>query len=70
MRHSLRRSHRAFWNQITVAWLATFLIGAMTYSAAQAAPVPDFTLQLLDGTTTSLKANRGKPLLVNFFHSK
>ncbi|MGH7409600.1 MAG: TlpA family protein disulfide reductase [Candidatus Methylomirabilis sp.] len=70
MRRSLRQPHAAFWIQITVAWLATFLIGAITYSAAQAAPVPDFTLHLLDGKTTSLKANRGKPLLVNFFHSK
>ena len=39
-------------------------------SAAQAAPVPDFTLQLLDGKSISLKDYRGKPVLVNFFHSK
>jgi len=32
--------------------------------------VPDFSLQLLDGKSISLKDYRGKPVLVNFFHSK
>ncbi len=31
--------------------------------------VPDFTLQLLDGKNTSLQDYRGKPVLLNFFHS-
>jgi len=37
---------------------------------AAPAPVPDFSLSLLDGGTTSLAAHRGKPVLMNFFHSK
>ncbi|MDE2180228.1 MAG: redoxin domain-containing protein [candidate division NC10 bacterium] len=48
-----------------------FLIGTLlTAQAAHAAPVPDFTLQLLDGKSIALKDFRGKPVLINFFHSK
>jgi peroxiredoxin len=55
---------------IAVAWLAFSLIGALDSQAAPPAPVPNFTLELLDGKTTSLQDHRGKPVLVNFFHSK
>ena len=70
MKQPLRRPPTTRREQIAIAGLSVLLFCAVTLRAAQAAPVPDFTLQLLDGNTTSLKANRGKPILVNFFHSK
>lgn len=49
----------------------TFLIGTLLIvRAVQAAPVPDFTLPLLDGKSITLKDYHGKPVLINFFHSK
>jgi peroxiredoxin len=46
------------------------LIGTLLVArAAHAAPVPDFTLPLLDGKSIALKDFRGKPVLINFFHS-
>lgn len=49
----------------------TFLIGTLLVAqAAHAAPVPDFTLTLLDGKSVALKDFRGKPVLINYFHSK
>lgn len=49
----------------------TLLIGTLLVAqAAHAAPVPDFTLPLLDGKSITLKDFRGKPVLINFFHSK
>lgn len=32
-------------------------------------PAPDFTLRLLDGKRVTLSGFRGKPVLVNFWHS-
>jgi len=59
------------WTWNPIASFAALLIGALALQAAHAAsPVPDFTLQLLDGKTTTLTVYRGKPVLVNFFHSK
>lgn len=52
---------------VFAAFLASTLLVAQ---AAHAAPVPDFTLQLLDGKSIALKDFRGKPVLINFFHSK
>ena len=50
---------------------AALLIGTLLAAqAAHAAPVPDFTLPLLDGKSIALKDFRGKPVLINFFHSK
>lgn len=47
------------------------LIGTLLVAqAVHAAPVPDFTLPLLDGKSVALKDFRGKPVLINFFHSK
>jgi peroxiredoxin len=45
-------------------------VAAISHPAVQAATVPDFTLPLLDGKTASLQDYRGKPVLLNFFHSK
>ena len=70
MKQPLRRPPTARRAQIAIAGLFVLLIGAVTLRAAQAATVPDFSLQLLDGKSISLKDYRGKPVLVNFFHSK
>lgn len=70
MKQALRRLPTARREQIAIAGLFVLLIGAVTPRAAQAAPVPEFSLQLLDGKSISLKDYRGKPILVNFFHSK
>ncbi|MDE2060111.1 MAG: redoxin domain-containing protein [candidate division NC10 bacterium] len=60
MSHHLRR-----------AMFTTLLIGTLLIAqAAHATPVPDFTLSLLDGKSIALKDFRGKPVLINFFHSK
>ena len=53
-----------------IVWCLAFLIGALAFQAAEASPVPDFKLQLLDGKATSLQEHRGRPVLVNLFHSK
>jgi len=70
MKQALRRLPTARREQIAIAGLFVLLFSAVTLRAAQAAPVPDFSLQLLDGKSISLKDYRGKPVLVNFFHSK
>ena len=66
-----RRPPATRWMRtVMLLWLLVFFNGTLTRPQAQAAPVPDFTLQLLDGNTTSLQDHRGKPVLINFFHSK
>ena len=70
MKQPLRRPPTAQREQIAIAGLFMLLFCAVTPRAAQAATVPDFSLQLLDGKSISLKDYRGKPILVNFFHSK
>lgn len=58
-------------NPLRRAMFTALLIGTLlAVKAAQAAPVPDFTLSLLDGKSVALKDFRGKPVLINFFHSK
>ena len=58
-------------NPLRKAMFTAILIGTLLVAqAAHAAPVPDFTLPLLDGKSITLKDFRGKPVLVNFFHSK
>ncbi len=58
-------------NPLRQAMYTALLIGTLLAAqAAQAAPVPDFTLPLLDGKSIALKDYRGKPVLINFFHSK
>jgi len=70
MRHPLTRPPATWRELIATASLIVLLFGAATLREAQAAPVPEFTLQLSDGNSISLKDYRGKPVLVNFFHSK
>jgi cytochrome oxidase Cu insertion factor (SCO1/SenC/PrrC family) len=58
-------------NPLRRVMFAALMIGTLLVAqAAHAAPVPDFTLQLLDGKFIALKDYRGKPVLINFFHSK
>ena len=70
MKQALRRLPTARREQIAIAGLFMLLFCAVTPRAAQAATVPDFSLRLFDGKSISLKDYRGKPILVNFFHSK
>ncbi len=70
MANPLTQPPEARWSQITTAWLAAFLIGALTPPRVQAAPVPDFTLQLLDGKSITLQDYRGKSVLINFWYSR
>jgi cytochrome oxidase Cu insertion factor (SCO1/SenC/PrrC family) len=70
MDHPVRQPAVTRW--ATIATASALLLAAAAFGAAKAAsgPVPNFTLDLFDGTRTSLEAHRGKPVLVNFFHSK
>jgi cytochrome oxidase Cu insertion factor (SCO1/SenC/PrrC family) len=44
--------------------------GASASSAALiGSPAPDFKLQLLDGKAVTLSSLKGKPVVVNFWHS-
>lgn len=71
MKLALRRPPTLRRKQIAIAGLfAALLFGAVNLRGVQAAPVPDFSLRLFDGKSISLKDYRGKPILVNFFHSK
>jgi peroxiredoxin len=45
------------------------LVGIAGAAAKVGEPAPEFKLSLLDGRTVSLKGFRGKPILVNFWHS-
>jgi cytochrome oxidase Cu insertion factor (SCO1/SenC/PrrC family) len=69
MRKCLRQPQEASRTRKVIACFAALLIGASAFQAVHAVPVPDFTLQLLNGKTTSLQKHRGTPVLINFFHS-
>ncbi len=38
-------------------------------AARVGSPAPDFTLRLMNGQTVTLSSLKGKPVLVNFWHS-
>ncbi len=58
-------------NLLRTTMFTALMIGTLLIAqAVHATPVPDFTLPLLDGKSIALKDFRGKPVLINFFHSK
>ena len=58
-------------NLLRRTMFTALMIGTLLAAqAAHAAPIPDFVLPLLDGKSIALKDYRGKPVLINFFHSK
>jgi len=70
MRHPLKRPPVVRGPRNGLSWAAALLIGALAFQVAEAGPVPDFTLRLLNGKTASLRAYWGKPVLITFFHSQ
>jgi hypothetical protein len=60
-----------------VGGLALVIGGLVTYliiqgpgeTARTGKPAPDFTLRLLSGDSVTLASLRGRPVLVNFWHS-
>ncbi len=70
-----RRSAWTFWALAGAALIA--VAGAVGYFAFWSQPevarvgqpAPDFTLQLLNGESVRLSSLRGRPVLVNFWHS-
>lgn len=61
-------------NRRQFLWMtgAGLVFGLARESAAVPSPgqaAPDFTLTLLDGKVVTLKDFRGKPVLLNFWHS-
>jgi hypothetical protein len=68
-------SHWITW--AVVGGLALVIGGLVTYlmmqgpgeTARTGKPAPDFTLRLLNGDSVTLASFRGRPVLVNFWHS-
>ena len=55
---------------LVIGGLATYLMMQGPGETARTGrPAPDFTLRLLDGNSVSLSSLRGRPVLVNFWHS-
>jgi zinc transporter ZupT len=73
-----KRRSRSAWITWAVLGGLVLVIGGfvaylMTQGSAQMArtgsPAPDFTLRLLNGQSVTLSGLRGRPVLVNFWHS-
>jgi len=68
-----------FMNPCRVRWwlllcaVSIFVGGHLASGANSTArigsPAPDFTLRLLDGKSITLSSLKGKPVVVNFWHS-
>jgi cytochrome oxidase Cu insertion factor (SCO1/SenC/PrrC family) len=55
---------------LVIGGLATYLImQGPAETARTGKPAPDFTLRLLNGDSVTLAGLRGRPVLVNFWHS-
>ncbi|MBP1774444.1 MAG: AhpC/TSA family [candidate division NC10 bacterium] len=74
----VKRRSRSAWITWAVLGGLVLVIGGfvaylMTQGPAQMArtgnPAPDFTLRLLNGQSVTLSSLRGRPVLVNFWHS-
>ncbi len=64
------------WVLVSAALIATvaYLAGGGAASGAGGiarigSPAPDFTLRLFNGQSVTLSSLKGKPVLVNFWHS-
>jgi cytochrome c biogenesis protein CcmG/thiol:disulfide interchange protein DsbE len=73
-----KRRARSTWITWAVLGGLVLVIGGfvaylMTQGSAQTArrgsPAPDFTLRLLNGHSVTLSSLRGRPVLMNFWHS-
>jgi len=73
-----KRRARSTWITWAVLGGLVLVIGGfvaylMTQGSAQTArrgsPAPDFTLRLLNGQSVTLSSLRGRPVLMNFWHS-
>jgi hypothetical protein len=64
---------RAMATAVLIAAVAHTAGGGVAFSASSVArigsPAPDFTLRLLDGKSVTLSSLKGKPVVVNFWHS-
>jgi cytochrome c biogenesis protein CcmG/thiol:disulfide interchange protein DsbE len=55
---------------LVIGGLATYLMMQGPGETARTGrPAPDFTLRLLNGDSVALSSLRGRPVLVNFWHS-
>lgn len=54
---------------IIAVGLVLALAGASLAAPPVGQPAPNFTLSLLDGRKVSLREFKGKPVVVNFWHS-
>jgi len=73
-----KRRARSTWITWAVLGGLVLVIGGfvaylMNQGSAQTArtgsPAPDFTLRLLNGQSVTLSSLRGRPVLINFWHS-
>jgi len=77
----LKKKHRAKSRWLPWAVATAVLIAAVIHAtgggvasgasgvARIGSPAPDFTLRLLDGKSVTLSGLKGKPVVVNFWHS-
>jgi cytochrome oxidase Cu insertion factor (SCO1/SenC/PrrC family) len=72
---SRKKSHWAFW-AISAAVLVVLggVVGYFAFwrqpeMARVGQPAPDFTLRLLNGDSITLSSLKGRPVLINFWHS-
>lgn len=73
-----KRRSRSSWITWTVVGGLVLVIGGFVaylmmqgpgQMARSGSPAPDFTLRLLSGQSVALSGLRGRPVLINFWHS-
>lgn len=50
-------------------FIAYLMAQGSAQTARKGSPAPDFTLRLLNGQSITLSSLRGRPVLINFWHS-
>lgn len=50
-------------------FIAYLITQGPAQTARKGSPAPDFTLRLLNGQSVALSSLRGRPVLINFWHS-